>query len=160
MKPDLKLRPAIAPYRASACLGLALAALLAACAGNPKNSHEATEAAYHRDAQACQARNLIQPKPRSNVAGNLSEEISAGVNTPGYLKCMDQLGYRQDPKTDPLLKALDRCRKQAARPASASAKAGGVELSSDIDQAAFQACMKQRGFGSVISEPLETGPAK
>lgn len=145
--------------RASAAFSLALAALLAGCAGT-SSSHEATRGAYVRDAQACQARNLIKPKVRTNLAGDLPAEIVAGVDTPNYLKCMDKLGYHQDPKTDPLLRALDKCRKQAARPATVTARSGSVGLSSDIDQAAFQACMRQRGFGSVTVEPLQPAPAK
>jgi hypothetical protein len=145
--------------RASATFALALAALLAGCAGN-QHSHQATKSEYYRDAQLCRDQNPIKPKPRSNIAGNLSAEIVAGVDTDGYLQCMARLGWKQDPKTDPLLKALDKCRKQAGHPATATAEPGGTQIGSGLDRAAFRECLKQRDFGEVTVEPLQTVPAK
>lgn len=156
---DLKPREFFAPIRASATFALLLAALSAGCAGNP-SPHQATSKEYYKDAQLCRAQNPIQPKARSNIGGNLSEDIVAGVDTGGYLQCMVRLGWKQEPKTDPLLKALDKCRKQAGQPATATAEPGGTQISSSLDKAAFRECMKQRGFGEVTVEPLQTVPAK
>lgn len=156
---DPKPHSPVVPGRASATFALALAALLAGCAGS-RPSHQATTTEYYKDAQLCRAQNPIQPKPRSNLAGNLSSEIVAGVDTEGYLRCMARLGWKQEAKTDPLLKAMEKCRQKAGPPATASAEPGGTQIKSGLDRAAFQACMKQRGFGEVTVEPLQTTPAQ
>lgn len=156
---DPKPHSPVVPGRAPAPLALALAVLLAGCAGSP-SAHQATTTEYYKDAQLCRAQNPIQPKPRSNLAGNLSSEIVAGVDTDGYLRCMARLGWKQEAKTDPLLKAMEKCRQKAGPPATASTEPGGTQIKSGLDRAAFQACMKQRGFGEVTVEPLQTAPAK
>jgi hypothetical protein len=134
-------------------LAFPLASLLGGCAGNP---HQATTGEYYRDARLCHAQNLIKPKVRTNIGGNLSEDIVAGVDTANYLKCMDRLGWQQDAKTDPLLKALEKCREKTGRQVTAAKEPGGARLNPAPGRNAFQECLGQRGFeGEVTVEPLQ-----
>lgn len=120
---------------------LVFAALLPACADNP---HRARAAEYYRDAQLCRAQNLLGPRAGTDREHGFSIDSETGVDSVNYLQCLGRLGYRQDAQTDPLLKALKVCRRDAQRPAAAvSARAGGE--SSGIDQAAFQECLNRRG---------------
>ena len=77
---------------AAAVLTLALTPLLASCAGVGKPSHETTRRTYNIDADNCVKRHTIQPKVRSNIAGNVGQPPSGGVDTKGYLRCMTLLG--------------------------------------------------------------------
>lgn len=146
--------------RSAALATLALTPLLASCASIGKRPHEATRHTYNIDAHNCVKQNTLQPKVRGNIAGNVGQPPSGGVDTQGYLRCMTLLGYHQEPKTDPLLRALDRCRQLAAGPKTATASSGGVTISSGVNQVDFQDCMKERGFGQVVIEPLQPLPGK
>lgn len=146
------MRKPIIPTLAGLSAAL-IAITLSGCADNP---HKDSASAYYRDAYACRAQNLIQPKVRSNLASDASADIVAGVNARNYLKCMEQLGYHQDVKTDPLLHALDKCQHQAEHPVTATPADGGTKLSASLDRAEFRECLKRRGVeGEVDVGPLE-----
>lgn len=115
--------------------------LLAACAGNP---HQARSTDYYRDAQLCRGQNPVQPPAGSGRHEPSTMDRASGVDTEGYLQCMERLGYRQDTETDPLLKALAVCRQQAEGPA-AMTSSGNHKRGRGMDSAVFQACLKQRG---------------
>ncbi|MGZ8218039.1 hypothetical protein [Methylomagnum sp.] len=146
------MRQPIIPILAGLSAAL-ITTTLSGCADNP---HKASTSAYYHDAHICRAQNLIQPKVRSNLASDASSDIVAGVNARNYLKCMEQLGYHQDVKTDPLLHALDKCQHKAERPLTATPEGSGTKLSASLDRAAFRECLKQRGVeGEVEVGPLE-----
>ncbi len=139
-------------------LALAAAALLAGCAEQP---HQAIPKEYRRDAQACRAQSQTDVEVRINIAGIATQQMDAGMDEAQYLQCMKKLGWQQDPGTDPLLKALDKCQEQAERPLKATPEPGGAKLSASLDRTAFRECLKQRGFeGDVTIGPLQPAESK
>lgn len=142
----------------SRLLTLVLALLAGGCAGTP---NRATSDAYYRDAQLCRAQNPLKSKVRSNLAGNLAEDIVVGVDTANYLRCMARLGWQQDAKTDPVLKAMEKCQRQAERPAKATSEPGGTKLSASLDRTAYRECLKQRGLDAEVTiDPLQATEPK
>lgn len=111
---------------------LAAAALLAACARSP---HQVLHDSYHQDAEGCRARSPLNATATARGGANLAVPPNADVDRPRFLACMQSLGYRQDAKSDPFLKALDKCQRVALK-----------QRGADFDQSAFQSCLKQRGF--------------
>jgi hypothetical protein len=143
------VRPAGSPGARLLAFFLA-AAVLAACTKSP---HEALQNSYRQDAHQCRVQNPVKTQTRVNVGGVTDLQQTVGVDTAGYLKCMQRLGYRQDVKTDPLLKAFQRCRTQATR--TRAVTASGTQIGTTFDENAYRACMKQRGFeGEVNVGPL------
>lgn len=118
---------------------LALASLLGGCAENP---HQARTREYQRDSQICRAQHPLGPEVRKVPDGTDSLDAVTGIDTENYLHCMERLGYQQDAKTDPLLKALSVCRRNAERTDAGSPRKPG----SPIDYSVFRACLKQRGI--------------
>jgi hypothetical protein len=119
---------------------LLAAAALGGCA---KSTHQALQNSYHQDAAACRAQNPYQSRPAPGAA-NLDAVVS--IDTQGYLGCMGKLGYRQDVKTDPLLKAIHRCESLATR--TRAVTASGRQVGTVFDESAYRACMKERGFAA------------
>jgi hypothetical protein len=131
------------PARRLASL-LSLAALIGGCAGT---SVKTTTNDYYRDAQLCHAQNTAGPQDH--------------IDETQYLQCMARLGWKQEAGTDPLLKSLEKCQKQAEHPATASRKPGGKSSSTGFDQAAYRECLRQRGIqGDLAAEPLQAPQRK
>lgn len=136
--------------------GLALTLLLlqTGCAANTPNAAVSQKTSpYYQDAQLCRAKNPAKP-----AAPGTDPAVS--LNAPGYLKCMSQLGYAQDAKTDPLLVALKKCQ----QPAPAGVSASGVTTVKTPKPTAVRECLKQRGFPSAGKPPAadtaaESAPA-
>jgi hypothetical protein len=124
-------------------LTLALLLLQIGCAANtPAEAVSQKTGPYYQDAQLCRARN-----PAKNLAAGA--DPAANLNTSGYLKCMNQLGYQQDAKTDPLLVALKKCQQQG----TATVSARGATTVKPPSHSAVRTCLKQRGFPSAGKPP-------
>lgn len=131
-------------------LTLALLLLQTGCAANtPSEAVSQKTGPYYQDAQLCRARN-----PAKNLAA--SADPAANLNTSGYLKCMNQLGYQQDAKTDPLLVAMKKCQQQGTATVSAS----GATSVKPPSPAAVRTCLKQRGFPSAGKPPAHDTTAE
>lgn len=120
--------------------------------GVPPDQH-----AYYRDAQVCHRETTIKPRVRANIGQGVSyREFDTGTDPAAYLACMERHGWQQDAGTDPLLKALEVCREQARRPASATARNHRTRPAAYPDRAVFEECLRRRGLdGEVILGPLE-----
>jgi hypothetical protein len=126
-------------------LALAFALLAGGCAGT---SSRITSDEYYRDAQLCRAQNFLNSKTTSrHQAGTPSEEAIVGVDTARYLQCMARLGWQQDAKTDPVLRALEKCQRRAER-RKVTAESGGAKPSVSLDQTAYRECLRQRGLAA------------
>lgn len=124
-------------------LTLALLLLQGGCAANtPSEAVSEKTAPYYQDAQLCRAKN-----PPPNLPSGA--DPAANVDTGAYLRCMSQLGYQQDAKTDPLLVALKKCR----QPGTASVSASGATSTRSPSPSAVRECLKQRGFPSAGQPP-------
>jgi hypothetical protein len=69
---------------------------------------------------------------------------------------MNQLGYQQDAKTDPLLVALKKCQ----QPAPAGVSASGATTMKVPKPTAVRECLKQRGFPSAGKPPADDKTAE
>ena len=125
----------------TARVGLSFMAVALALAGCAENPHQVRAREYHRDAAVCRAQNTLGPEARANSGEVPALDAEIGIDIGKYLHCMERLGYQQDAKTDPLLKALSICGKAAARTVSGSRD----RPNADFDHAAFRACLQQRG---------------
>jgi hypothetical protein len=107
------------------------------CAANtPTQAYSAKTGPYYQDAQLCRARNPAKsPAPGADPAASLDRV--------GYLRCMNGMGYQQDAKTDPLLKALKVCQQGAS-----TVSARGVKTVKPQTPAGLRDCLKHRGFPS------------
>lgn len=131
-------------------LTLALLLLQGGCAANtPEAAVSEKTAPYYQDAQLCRAKNPAPTLPSG-------ADPAANINTGGYLRCMNQLGYQQDAKTDPLLVALKKCRQMGTTSVSAS----GATSTRSPTPAAVRDCLKQRGFPSAGQPPAPAAAAE
>jgi hypothetical protein len=113
------------------------------CAANtPMQAAKAKTDPYYQDAQLCRAKN-----PAKGLAANV--DPASAVNSDGYLKCLNGMGYKQDAKTDPLLVAIRKCQSQGTTSVSVS----GAKTAQPPTPAAFRLCLKQRGFPSAGQPP-------
>ena len=103
---------------------------------SPPGARDKT-ARYYQDAQLCRARSAAKSPPEA-------ADPAVFIDVEGYLRCINQLGYRQDLKTDPLLVGIRRCGNQKIRIASAS----GEVLWRNPSQAQMRVCLAARGFPS------------
>ncbi|MFN5744473.1 MAG: hypothetical protein ACK443_00045, partial [Methylococcaceae bacterium] len=86
-----------------ATLAATLMVLQSACAANTPSEAVANKTRqYYQDAQLCRAKNPSKTADRS-------ADPAASIDATGYLTCLDALGYHQEAKTDPFLKALEVC---------------------------------------------------
>lgn len=98
--------------------------LLLLTAGCSENPYKKIGTTYQQDIQRCGA---------SLLYTQAMEESAATLDTKYYLTCMEKRGYHQDAQTDPLLKAVEKCRKKANSP--------GVDRLKTFDT-----CLTERGF--------------
>ena len=125
--------------RSLSCMTLSLPLLLSqsACSANtPIQMHKEKTNPYYVDAQLCRARH-------PDTKADATPGIASTLDMEGYLTCMRHLGYQQDAKTDPLIKALELCR-QGSVTYSASGAQGARPQTPD----GFRDCLRLRGFGS------------
>lgn len=99
-------------------------------------------APYYQDAQLCRARSAMKPLPSGL-------DPSTAIDVEAYLRCINQLGYRQDRKTDPLLVGLMRCHALKSKAVSAS----GEVLYRAPSQSQMRVCLAARGFPSAGHPP-------
>ena len=131
-------------------MALTLLLLLTGCAANTPNAAVSQKTSpYYQDAQLCRAKNPAKPA----VPG---VDPAVSLNAPDYLKCMNQLGYQQDAKTDPLLVALKKCQ----QPAPAGISASGATTIKTPKPTAVRECLKQRGFPSAGKPPASDTAAE
>lgn len=143
--PETPCRLGISPQvwrRASYLLSTVLLLQNGCAANTPTQAANEKTAPYYQDAQLCRARH-----PARSLAANVDPATT--VDSAGYLKCMGQMGYQQDAKTDPLLVALKKCQSQGTTSVSAS----GAKSTQPPTPAAFRLCLKQRGFPSAGQPP-------
>ena len=139
--PAIPLRLSVAIRRGSLPLVLAAAAL-SACAESP---HQAIRDTYHQqDSPACRAESALPGTASAKAAGDAVIPPYADVDRKKYLACIARLGYQHDPRTDPLLRALDVCQKAALSSRAVSATTGAI--ATRFDRGSFESCMRQRGF--------------
>jgi len=67
-------------------------------------AHKKT-APYYQDAQLCRSRSKVDPLPDG-------ADPAITIDPSKYLTCINQMGYHQEAKTDPLLVAIQRCENQ------------------------------------------------
>lgn len=126
----------------SATLAATLMVLQSACAANTPSEAVANKTRqYYQDAQLCRAKNPSKTADRS-------ADPAAGIDATGYLSCLDALGYHQEAKTDPFLKALEVCQQ-----GTTSVSARGTSTVRPPSPTAFRDCLKQRGFASAGTPP-------
>lgn len=104
-------------------------------------------APYYQDAQICRSRSKADPLPDG-------ADPAITIDPSKYLTCINQMGYHQEPKTDPLLVALQRCNDQKTRSVTAS----GEVTSRAPSQAQVRACLSARGFPSAGTPPNPNSP--
>lgn len=146
-------RPRTGPCRfsrpRSAPLIWAWLLLQTGCAANsPTEAANQKTTPYYQDAQLCRARH-----PARTIAPGA--DPAASIDAESYLRCMNQLGYQQDAKTDPLLVALRKCPQQGTAAVSAS----GAKTMRPPTQAAVRECLRLRGFPSAGQPPAPTASA-
>lgn len=123
--------------RSLTSLILTLLLTQAACSANsPIQMHKEKTNPYYVDAQLCRAKN-------SSASPDSPLHPSASLDTTGYLACMQNLGYQQDSKTDPLIKAIALCQK-----GSVTYSASGTQGIRPQTPDGFRDCLKLRGFSS------------
>ena len=143
--PESPRRHGIRPQvwrRASYLLSTVLLLQNGCAANTPTQAANEKTAPYYQDAQLCRAKH-----PARSLAANV--DPASALDSAGYLKCMGQMGYQQDAKTDPLLVALKKCQSQGTTSVSAS----GAKSTHPPTPAAFRLCLKQRGFPSAGQPP-------
>jgi hypothetical protein len=127
----------------SATLAATLMLLQSACAANtPSEAVTNKTRQYYQDAQLCRAKNPSKTADRS-------ADPAASIDATGYLRCLDTLGYHQEAKTDPFLKALEVCQQ-----GKTSVSARGTRTVRPPSPTAFRDCLKQRGFASAGTPPV------
>lgn len=144
-RPEIPRRLGISPqgWRRASYLLTTVLLLQNGCAANtPMQAAKAKTDPYYQDAQLCRAKN-----PAKGLAANV--DPASAINSDGYLKCLNGMGYRQDAKTDPLLVAIRKCQSQGTTSVSAS----GAKTAQPPTPAAFRLCLKQRGFPSAGQPP-------
>lgn len=99
-------------------------------------------APYYQDAQLCRAKSILKPLPEGL-------DPSTALDVEAYLRCMNQQGYRQDRKTDPLIVGLMRCQSLKSKAVSAS----GEVLYRAPSQSQMRVCLASRGFPSAGHPP-------
>lgn len=94
---------------------------------------------YYRDAQSCKSKNPSKASEGLSIT-------EASIDETGYLMCMEDLGYQQEARTDPLLKALEKCQRGVP-----NVSARGVTTMRAPTVPVFRDCMKSRGFDLAIA---------
>lgn len=97
---------------------------------------------YYQDAQICRSKSKVDPLPDGT-------DPATTIDPQKFLVCINQMGYHQDAKTDPLLVAIQRCYGQKTKSASIS----GEVVYRAPSQAQMRACLSDRGFPSAGTPP-------
>ncbi len=126
------------------CLGF-FAQTMAIAQDNAAEARAKTEP-YYRDAQSCKSKNPSKSGESLSIA-------EASVDETGYLMCMEDLGYQQEARTDPLLKGLVKCQQSVP-----NTSARGVTTMRAPTASVFRDCMKARGFDLAIASPSGKRP--
>lgn len=141
-------------YSISSMIWMILCLILYGCGSqNVHNTHTQARGNYLRDAEQCWSRNpQIEAIATSSLASP-PEQL--------YLKCLNDLGYQQNAKTDPLLVAIRKCQSAGSQVFSAS----GEAYQSAATFATIEKCLVTRGFTKpqIITSRLPSdlgGPGK